>query len=352
MDTILNTDIFDHAKEPMFLGRNLSLQRYDRFKHPIFIDLFKQQNGAFWWPEEIALATDRTDYSKLSAPEKWVFDTNLKFQTLGDSCLSRPIHSLGQYVSNPELEATMNTWAAFEGIHSYSYSYLLNNVYGDSGKFFDSIMKDKKITGRAELIRGTFDKILGKSENIKKDILNCIIATNVMEGLVFYVSFACSFYFAYRGVMTGNGKIIKFIRRDENLHYAITSNILSILAKDETEGFQEEMKGFKQKAIDLYTESVSNEKIWCEYLFSKGDLLGLNAEVLGGYAEWLCDVRLKSLGIEPQFKTAANPIGGWLDSYLDSSKEQVAPQEAQLTSYKIGMGDSRIDDDEISKITL
>ena len=81
-------------------------------------------------------------------------------------------------------------------------------------------------------------------------------------------------------------------------------------------------------------------------------MLGLNAEVLGGYAEWLCDVRLKSLGIEPQFKTATNPIGGWLDSYLDSSKEQVAPQEAQLTSYKIGMGDSRIDDDEISKIIL
>lgn len=352
MDTVLNTEIFDHTKEPLFLGKSLSLQRYDKFKYPIFIELFKQQNGSFWWPEEITLTTDRTDYSKLTTAEKWVFDTNLKFQTLGDSCLSRSIHSLARYISNPELEVCFNTWAGFEGIHSFSYSYLLNNVYGDASKFFDSILKDEKITGRADIIKNSYDKILGESKNIKQDIVNCLIATNVMEGLVFYVSFACSFYFGYRGFMTGNAKIIKFIRRDENLHYAITSNILNILQKNESEGFQEEMKDYPQKTIDLFVQSVKNEKEWCKYVFSKGDLLGLNPEVLGGYAEWLCDIRLKSLGLPIQFNTNVNPISGWLDSYLDSSKEQVAPQEASITAYKIGMGNSNIDEEELSKISL
>lgn len=189
MKTVLNKKHFDSTKQPLFLGEPLSLQRYDKFKYAIFFELFKTQESFFWWPHEINLTKDRNDYANLTDTERFVFDSNLRFQTLGDSMLSRSIHSLADYVSNPELEICMNTWAHMEGIHSYSYSYLLNNVYPNPTKFFDSIMEDENILNRADLIRNNYDKILGKEgeeKNIPEKIFNCIVSTNVMEGLVFY----------------------------------------------------------------------------------------------------------------------------------------------------------------------
>lgn len=330
----------DHTKQPLFFGEDLNLQRYDKFKYPIFFELFKKQEEFFWWPHEIALNKDRGDYKELTPEERFVFDTNLKFQTLGDSMLSRSIHSLKDYVTNPELEICMNTWQRFEGIHSYSYSYLLNNVHPDASKFFDSIMEDKEIVSRAELIRNSFDKILGDDDkkDLKQKIFDCILSVNVMEGLVFYVSFACSFYFGYRGKMEGNAKIIKFISRDENLHVAITQNIMKNWINNPDEGFQEIIKKNEDKIYAAYQMAVDAEKDWSDYLFSKGNLVGLTSESLKHYVEWLANNRLSSLGYKKLYPgTKTNALSGWLDSYYDSKKLQVAPQETELSSYVKGV---------------
>jgi ribonucleoside-diphosphate reductase beta chain len=354
MKTVLNLKNIDHTKQPLFFGEDLNLQRYDRFKYPIFFELFKKQEEFFWWPHEITLQKDRNDYKELTDTERFVFDTNLRFQTLGDSMLSRSIHSLKQHVTNPELEICMNTWARFEGIHSYSYSYLLNNVHPNATEFFDSIMEDKEILERAELIRKNYDKILGDSENqdIREKIFNCILSVNCMEGLIFYVSFACSFYFGYRGKMEGNSKIIKFIQRDESQHFSITQNLLKILRDNESEGFVDIVKKNEDKIYAVYEQATKNEIEWAEYLFSKGSLLGLNADVLGGYSKWLCDNRLRSLGYKKIWNQKDNPISGWLDSYLDSSKVQVAPQETEISAYKIAARDTSISDNEFSDLSL
>ena len=268
--------------------------------------------------------------------------------------LSRSIHSLKDYVSNPELEICMNTWAQFEGIHSYSYSYLLNNVHPDPTKFFDSIMDDKEIISRAELIRNNFDKILGDDDkkDVKQKIFDAILSINVMEGLVFYASFACSFYFGYRGKMEGNSKIIKFIQRDEALHFATSQNLLKILRDEDREGFTNIVKKSEDKIYAFYEQAAKNEIEWAEYLFKNGPLLGLNTEVLGGYSKWLCDSRLRSLGYKKIFNEKSNPISGWLDSYLDSSKVQTAPQETELQSYKIGARDTNLSDKDLDGIDL
>jgi len=354
MKSVLNLKNVDYTKQPLFFGEDLNLQRYDRFKYPVFFELFKKQEEFFWWPHEIALQKDRNDYKELTTEERFVFDQNLRFQTLGDSMLSRSIHTLKQHVTNPELEICMNTWARFEGIHSYSYSYLLNNVHPDATKFFDSIMEDKEIVSRAELIRDNYDKILGSDEkkDKKEQIYDCVLSTNVMEGLVFYVSFACSFYFGYRGKMEGNAKIIKFIQRDEALHFGITQNLLKIFREDDREGFTTIAKKSEDKVYAFYEQAVKNEVEWSQYLFSKGALLGLNPDVLGGYAKWLCDNRLRSLGYKKLFNQKQNPISGWLDSYLDSSKVQVAPQETEISAYKIGARNTNITEDTFDDIKL
>ena len=352
MKTVLNKHNVDTLKQPLFLGEDLALQRYDCFKYPKFFELFRQQEEYHWMPEEVSLVKDRNDYKVLSPEERFVFDSNLKFQTMTDSMLSRSIHEIARYVTNPELEICMNTWARFESIHSYSYTYILKNVHNDPSKFFDSILEDDEIVSRAKAISDSYDKLIGTPTDVKQQILDAVISTNITEGLSFYTSFACSFYFGYRGKMEGNAKIIKLIHRDENLHVSITQNILKYLTENTKEGFSDLIKANKHKIVDMYGLAVENEKKWADYLFSRGSLIGLNKDVLGGYAEWLCNNRLQALGYSKLFDIKSNPIGGWLDSFMDSSKVQVAPQETEISSYKIGARDTTIDGSQLADIQL
>ncbi len=352
MKTVLNLEAVDTLRQPIFFGRDLSLQRYDKFKYPIFFDLYKKQIEFFWWPHEINLSKDKGSYLNLTDVERFVFDTNLQFQTLGDSMLSRSIHNLAKFVSIPEMEACMNVWAHMETIHSYSYSYVLANAHPDASKFFDGIMENKEILSRAHLIRDSFDKILGDPKDSPEDVLDCIVSVNIMEGLVFYISFACSFFFGEEGKMVGNANIIKLINRDENLHVAITQDLLKILQTERSEGFVDLWKRSKDKYTALFEKIVKEEKGWAEYLFSKGHLLGLNERVLHGYVEFLANRRMEAIGLKPIFESKTNPIGGWLKNWVDSQAVQVAPQETEIISYKAKASVSDMDGADFGDLKL
>jgi ribonucleoside-diphosphate reductase beta chain len=343
MKTVLNKKNIDQLKNPMFLGEDLALQRYDKIKYPKFYDLYDQQLNFFWRPQEVSLTKDISDYKNLTLQERFVFDSNLKFQTMTDSMLSRSIHELMKHVTNSELEICMNAWSFFETIHSNSYTYILNNVYTDATKFFNSVLEDDEIVKRAKAISKKYDELLTPSGDIKQQLFDAVLATQITEGLIFYVSFACSFYFGYRGKMEGNSKIIKFISRDENLHVAITQNIMKNWINNPDEGFQEIIKQNEDKIYATYEMAVNAEKDWSDYLFSKGSLVGLTSESLKHYIEWLANNRLTSMGYKKLYSNAkVNPLSGWLDSYYDSKKLQIAPQETELSSYVKGV------DNEIS----
>lgn len=338
MKTVLNKKNIDQLKNPMFFGEDLSLQRYDQIKYQKFYELYDQQLNFFWRPQEVSLIKDLSDYKVLSDEERFVFDSNLKFQTMTDSMLSRSIHELMKHVTNPELEICMNTWSFFETIHSNSYTYILNNVYPDATKFFNSILEDPEIVKRATELSRKYDQLLNSSDDPRQQLFDAILATQITEGLVFYVSFACSFYFGYRGKMEGNAKIIKFISRDENLHVAITQNIMKNWSNNKDEGFQDIVTKNEDKVYATYEMAVNAEKDWADYLFSKGNLVGLTSESLKHYIEWLANNRLSSLGYKKLYPaTKVNPLSGWLDSYYDSKKLQVAPQETELSSYVKGV---------------
>lgn len=337
MKTVLNKTNVDSTKQPLFLGKDLAIQRYDRLKYPKLYDLYDQQLNFFWRPQEVNLTKDASDYKKLSDEERFVFDSNLKFQTMGDSMLSRSIHQMMHHVSNPELEICMNVWSFFETIHSNSYTYILQNVYPDATKFFDSVLEDKEIVKRANFLTSKYDALMSNTKDPKEQILEALIATQIMEGLTFYVSFACSFYFGYRGKMEGNAKIINLISRDENLHVAITQNVIKYLRDNPDEGFQSTYKKSEEKIYEFYRAAVEAEKEWADYLFSKGSLVGLTPESLKQYTEYLANNRLNSLGLKKLYDTKINPLAGWLDSFYDSKKVQVAPQETEISSYVKGV---------------
>lgn len=344
MKTVLNKRSTDILKQPMFLGESLGLQRYDIVKYPEFKRSYEDQRGQYWQANEIPASNDRAQFETLSEAEKFVFTNNLMFQTMGDSCLSRTIETLKKHVSNSELEFAMNWWIVMENTHSESYTWILQNIVKDPSKFFEDIYDNEEVMKRATQLTTQFDALLvTDSEDPKEELFNTVLSLQVAEGILFYVSFACSYWFGSRGLMKGNADIIKLINKDEDLHVSITQNIMKKWKNDPTEGFQDIMIKNEQLIYNAYRMAVEHEKSWASYLFSKGPLLGLNEQVLHGYVEWLANIRLRSMGYAQIFETKKNPIGGWIKEYINSDETDPAPQEKSITDYEKGKITNDID---------
>ena len=230
--TVMPLTANDALKEHMFLGQPVNVSRFDKQRHPIFEQLVEKQLSFFWRPEEVDLSRDRADFMKLPANEQHIFTSNLKYQTLLDSIQGRsPNVVLLPITSIPELETWIETWAFSETIHSRSYTHILRNIFVDPSEVLDSIMITPEILKRAEDISKYYDELYvlimkyklqadGEIEcekvdlrEVKKALMKCLVAVNALEGIRFYVSFACSFAFAEHEMMEGNAKIIKLISR-------------------------------------------------------------------------------------------------------------------------------------------
>ena len=239
MKTIFNMKNVDPMTQPLFLGKDLGVQRYDQLKYPIFKKLDSKQMENFWRPEEIELKKDRNDFATLTDNEKFIFTSNLKYQTMLDSVICRGVPTLLEFVTNSELEACLMTWQFFEKIHSQSYSYIIQNVYADSREVFDGIYEDKEIMKRAKSAIEDYNNLMGMAcstsskAELKKQIYMTVISINILEAIRFYVSFICSFAFAENKKMVGNADIIKLIKRDEALHLTNTQEILKILQAED-----------------------------------------------------------------------------------------------------------------------
>lgn len=357
MKTIFNLKDIDPMSQPLFLGKDLGVQRYDVLKYPAFKDLDSKQMMNFWRPEEIELKRDRADFKEMSDNEKFIFTSNLKYQTMLDSVICRGVPTLLEFVTNTELEACMMTWQFFEKIHSQSYSYIIQNVYADSKDVFSGIYEDKEIIKRANSAIEDYNNLMGmacdstKPNDLKRQIYMTVMSINILEAVRFYVSFVCSFAFAENKKMAGNADIIKLIKRDEALHLASTQEILKILQREESEGFTKIAKQCESDAIEMFERAAQEEKEWASYLFKDGSIIGLNEPVLHQYIDWLCMSRRKTIGL-PYENVGKNPIAGWTQHWMSSESVQVAPQEHEITSYKIGASKNDLDDMDFGDMGL
>jgi ribonucleoside-diphosphate reductase beta chain len=340
MKNIINLREVDYTKEPLFFGAELSIQRYDKFRYEKIFNMFKQHISYFWRPEEVNLSKDRADFNSLTEHERFIFTKNLGYQILLDSVQSRGISHLLQDCSNPESELFAKTWEFFETLHSYSYTYIIKNIYSNPSDVFDTILKDDEILKRTTSVTKYYDDLIDRipDETIddkKKKLYLTLVSINILEGIRFYVSFACSYCFAQNKKMEGNAKIISFINRDENLHMGFSTQVLKYLADDPSEGFQHIVKECEPIVIQMYKDAANEEMEWAKYLFKDGAMIGLNAEILIQYMKWLTNNRLKAIRLNPIFDKAVNPIN-WITNWTESKSIQEAPQETEKESYVVG----------------
>ncbi len=366
----------DQLKEPMFFGQSVNVARYDQQKFEIFEKLIEKQLSFFWRPEEVDVSGDRIDYNNLPDHERHIFISNLKYQTLLDSIQGRsPNVALLPIVSIPELETWIETWSFSETIHSRSYTHIIRNIVTDPAIVFDDIVDNEYIIKRAgdiskyydDLIAATSDyhrlgegthTVNGKTvtvnlRDIKKKLYVCMMSVNALEAIRFYVSFACSFAFAERELMEGNAKIIKLIARDEALHLTGTQHILNLLRTGQDDPEMAEIaKECEQECFDIFRDAAEQEKEWAEYLFKDGSMIGLNKDILCQYVEYITNLRMKAVGLEQAYPGATqNPIP-WINSWLSSDNVQVAPQEAEISSYLVGQIDNDVSADDLGDFEL
>src|SRR6056300_672131 len=359
--TVFNTEQVNTKKQPMFFGKPLGVQRYDSYKYPVFDKLTTQQLGYFWRPEEVSLQKDRGDYQTLRPEQKHIYTSNLKYQIMLDSIQGRgPGMAFIPYCSLPELEACMEVWGFMEMIHSRSYTYIIKNVYSDPSEVFDKIVTDERILERAKSVTESYDDFIQASQqygvsdtwlhnlegvsyaketlnDVKRKLYRAVANVNILEGIRFYVSFACSFAFGELKLMEGSAKIISLIARDENQHMVITQNILNKWRDGDDPEMKQIWNEEQDWMYDAFRNCVNQERRWAEYLFKEGSMIGLNDKLLCQYVEWVANRRLKAIGLKPIYDISAknNPLP-WTEHWISSKGLQVAPQETEVESYMIG----------------
>jgi len=375
--TVLNkTANHNHITAKMFFDEPLGMQRFDTLKYRAFDKLTDKQLGFFWRPEEVDILRDAADFKNLTPHEQHIFTSNLKRQIVLDSVQGRaPAESFGSIVGLPELENWIITWTFSETIHSRSYTHIIRNVYANPSKVFDEMMDISEIVDCADSISKHYDELIEKTKlyqllgegthkitttdepelidgrpvsvrqnhkevtidlyELKKLLYLCLASVNILEGVRFYVSFACSWAFAELKKMEGNAKIIKLIARDENVHLGSTQQILKLLPQDDPD-FVKIVKECEQDVIEMFVEAVDQEKQWAKYLFKGGSMIGLNAKLLEDYIEWIANKRMTAIGIPSPYKVPrANPLP-WTQKWISGAEVQVAPQETEISSYVIG----------------
>ena len=364
-----------HIDSPMFLDPNgdLGFQRFETLKYEKIDKLTDKQMGFFWRPEEVDVTRDIKDFKNLDEHEQHIFTSNLKRQILLDSVQGRsPSLAFLPIASLPEIEAWIQLWSFNETVHSRSYTHIIRNIYSDPSKVFDNMTDIEEIVNCGVDVSRYYDELIeysnyyqllgygthkvnGKTIEIdqytfKKKLYMALLSVNILEGIRFYTSFACSWAFAELKKMEGNAKIIKLIARDENLHLGFTQTTIKLLPKDDPD-FAKIAEECREEATALYLGAVEQEKEWAKYLFKDGSIIGLNEVLLGEYIEYLAKRRMKQVGLDCPYEVTSDPLP-WTQKWISGGDVQVAPQETEITSYVIGGVKQDVTEDTFKGLTL
>lgn len=353
------------------------IQRYETLKYRQFEKLIEKQMSFFWQPQEIDIVRDTKDFKDLTKNEQHIFTSNLKRQILLDSVQGRsPNLAFLPLATIPELETWIQAWSFNETIHSRSYTHIIRNIYSDPSKIFDEMLDIEPVVNCAKDISKYYDSLieltkwydlLGEGTHtvngnivvvdkyeLKRRLWMAINSVNVLEGIRFYVSFACSWAFAELKKMEGNAKIIKLICRDENVHLASTQTLLKILPTDDPD-YAKIKEETKEECEEMFLNAANQEKDWADYLFKDGSMIGLNRQLLCEYVDWITTKRMVAIGLKPGNKTGikvhANPLP-WTTKWIAGADVQVAPQETEISSYTIGAVNMDVDSATFSGFTL
>jgi ribonucleoside-diphosphate reductase beta chain len=354
----------DYLNRKMFLdpAGPVTIQRFEEVKYSKIAKFEETARGFFWQPEEISLTKDANDFKDASDAVKHIFTSNLLRQTALDSLQGRaPSQVFMPVVSLPELEALIYNWTFFEtNIHSKSYSHIIRNIYNVPKEVFNTIHDTQEIIDMASSVGKYYEdlhrincaKALGQPvEEIEhvRAIWMALHASYALEAFRFMVSFATSLAMVENKIFIGNGNIISLILQDELLHKGWTAYIINQVIKDD-QRFADIKGQCEGEVYALYADVIREEKAWADYLFNKGPVIGLNANVLKDFVDYTAVGALKEIGIKYQGNSPKSTPIPWFTKHVDTSKKQSALQETESTNYVLGVMSEQLDYDQLPNL--
>jgi ribonucleoside-diphosphate reductase beta chain len=352
----------DYLNRKMFLdpAGPVTIQRFEEVRYPKIANFETTARGFFWQPEEISLTKDTSDFKDASDAVKHIFTSNLLRQTALDSMQGRgPVQVFTPCVSLPELETLMLNWGFFESnIHSRSYSHIIRNIYSVPKDVFNTIHNTEEIVGMASSIGRYYDALhvincrkelnpdkVSEKEHIKA-IWLALHASYALEAFRFMVSFATSLAMVENRIFIGNGNIISLILQDELLHKGWTAFLINQVIKEDPR-FAQIKTECEAEVYEIYKDVIREEKDWATYLFKKGPVIGLNANILRDFVDYTAVDALKQIGIKYQATAPRTTPIPWFNKHTDISKKQSALQETESTNYVIGAMSDELDYDQL-----
>jgi ribonucleoside-diphosphate reductase beta chain len=354
----------DYLNRKMFLDPQgpVTIQRFEEVKYNKIADFETTARGFFWVPEEVSLTKDAQDFKDASDAIKHIFTSNLLRQTALDSLQGRaPSQIFTPVVSLPELEALIYNWSFFEtNIHSRSYSHIIRNIYNVPKDVFNTIHDTQEIVNMASSVGNYYDDlhvincrrevghIIPEEEHIKA-IWLALNASYALEAFRFMVSFATSLAMVENKIFIGNGNIIGLILQDELLHKGWTAFLINQVVKEDPRFARAKIE-CEAEVYQLYADVIREEKAWAQYLFKKGPVIGLNANILCDFVDYTAADALKQIGIKYQSPAPKSTPIPWFNKHSDTSKKQTALQENESTNYVIGVMGESVDYDALPSI--
>jgi ribonucleoside-diphosphate reductase beta chain len=355
----------DYLHRKMFLdpAGPVTIQRFEEVKYNKLVKFEQEARGFFWIPEEVSLTKDANDFKEASDTVRHIFTSNLLRQTALDSLQGRgPAQVFTPVVGIPELEALMYNWSFFEtNIHSRSYSHIIRNIYNVPKDVFNTIHDTQEIVDMASSVGKYYDELhrinchkelssemtgmVLEQEHIKA-IWLALNASYALEAFRFMVSFATSLAMVENRIFIGNGNIISLILQDEILHKDWTAWIINQVVKEDPR-FAAAKAECEAEVYQLYLDVIREEKAWADYLFQKGPVIGLNANILKDFVDYTAVGALKEIGIKYQEPAPRSTPIPWFMKHVDTSKKQTALQENESTNYVIGVMSDQLDYDEL-----
>jgi len=351
----------DYLNRKMFLdpAGPVVVQRFEEVKYNKLVKYEQEARGFFWVPEEISLTKDAQDFKDASDTVKHIFTSNLLRQTALDSLQGRgPSQIFTPVVSIPELEALVYNWTFFEtNIHSRSYSHIIRNIYNVPKDVFNTIHDTQEIVDMASSVGNYYDAlhVINCRKEIGEDVREydhlkaiwlALNASYALEAFRFMVSFATSLAMVENRIFIGNGNIIQLILQDEMLHKEWTAWLINQVVKEDPR-FAAVKVECEAEVYQMYQDVIREEKAWADYLFNKGPVIGLNANILKDFVDFTAFNALKEIGIKyTEEHPRSTPIP-WFTKHVDTSKKQTALQENESTNYVIGVLDGEVDYDEL-----
>lgn len=313
----------------IFGGNPTGIFELNDIKYQWAYNLWEMMLNNTWFPKEVDMTRDVSDYKQITDVEKAAYDKALSQLIFMDSLQTNNlIDNINPYVTSPEINLILVRQSFEEALHSQSYAVMVDSISANSKEIYDLWRRDMMLKGKNDAIARVYEEL---SKNpTEHNFVKACFANQILEGIYFYSGFAYIYTLARSGKMLGSAQMIRFIQRDEVTHLVLFQNLINSLRKERPDLFTEQLKA---EVIEMFKEAVALEVAWGKYI-TGGQILGLTDAIIEQYIQYLADDRLSSVGFAKLYNVT-NPIK-WVDDFSKFNDQKTNFFEGTVANYSKG----------------